>query len=364
MQIYLVGGAVRDALLGLPVHERDWVVVGATAEQLLAAGYLQVGRDFPVFLHPETKEEYALARTERKVAAGYRGFEVHADPGVTLDEDLARRDLTINAIAQDGDGKLYDPFHGQADLQARILRHVSPAFSEDPVRVLRLARFAARFADFSVAADTMQLLQAMVQAGEVDATVPERVWRELVRALAAPAAWRFFEVLQQAGALAVLMPEFAWQADSLARLQRICAGTQVVAERWAAILADLNPQAVQAINQRLAAPVAFRDLALLVARHTALIETADKASPEQLLALWQACDVARRPERLPAVVASVAAASAQDITSAQRRLTQAMQVIGQVSVKPLLAQGLQGKDLATALQQARLQALNRLAADD
>ena len=183
MQIFSVGGAVRDELLGLPVQDRDWVVIGTTPEQMQAKGYRPVGKDFPVFLHPKTHEEYALARTERKTAPGYKGFAFHAAPDVTLEQDLARRDLTINAIAKDGDGNIADPYNGRRDIESRILRHVSPAFSEDPVRILRVARFAARFTEFSVAAETTQLMSAMVQAGEVDHLVPERVWQELSRGL-------------------------------------------------------------------------------------------------------------------------------------------------------------------------------------
>src|SRR5437868_8838191 len=207
MQTYIVGGAVRDELLGLPVNDRDWVVVGASPQQLIAAGFLPVGKDFPVFLHPETREEYALARTERKTAAGYHGFVFHAEPNVTLEQDLARRDLTINAMAQDTQGRIVDPFHGQRDLKARVLRHVTTAFREDPVRILRLARFAARFADFSVAPETMQLMREMVEAGEVDALVPERVWQELSRGLMEARPSRMFEVLRDCGALARLLPE-------------------------------------------------------------------------------------------------------------------------------------------------------------
>ncbi len=203
----MVGGAVRDALLGLPVNDHDWVVVGATPEAMVAQGYLPVGKDFPVFLHPQTHEEYALARTERKTAPGYRGFVIHADPGVTLEQDLARRDLTINAIAQDDAGALIDPFHGRRDLSQRVLRHVTGAFREDPVRILRVARFAARFADFSLAPETLVLMREMVIAGEADHLVPERVWQELARGLLEPAPSRMFELLRECGALARLLPE-------------------------------------------------------------------------------------------------------------------------------------------------------------
>jgi tRNA nucleotidyltransferase (CCA-adding enzyme) len=210
MQIYLVGGAVRDALLGLPVHDRDWVVVGATPQQMVDQGYLPVGKDFPVFLHPRTHEEYALARTERKTGRGYQGFAVHAAPEVTIEEDLARRDLTINAIAQPADepkAALIDPFHGQQDVTQRVLRHVTDAFREDPVRILRVARFAARFADFTLAPETLALMREMVQAGEADALVAERVWQELSRGLMEDTPSRMFEVLRACDALQRLLPE-------------------------------------------------------------------------------------------------------------------------------------------------------------
>src|SRR4051812_26627128 len=207
METYVVGVAVRDALLGLPVNDRDWVVVGASPQQLIASGFLPVGKDFPVFLHPETREEYALARTERKTAAGYHGFVFHAEPSVTLEQDLARRDLTINAMAQDAQGRIIDPFGGQHDLRARVLRHVTESFREDPVRILRLARFAARFGQFNVAPETMILMRGMVQAGEVDALVAERVWQELARGLMEPQPSRMFTVLRDCGALAKLLPE-------------------------------------------------------------------------------------------------------------------------------------------------------------
>ena len=207
MQLFEVGGAVRDALLGRSVHDRDWVAVGATPQQLIEAGYLPVGRDFPVFLHPETREEVALARTERKTAPGYHGFAFHAAPDVSLEQDLARRDLTINAIARTSDGTLIDPHGGRRDLEARLLRHVSPAFAEDPVRILRVARFAARFADFEVAPETIALMRGMVAAGEADALVPERVWQELSRGLMEARPSRLFDVLRDCDALARLLPE-------------------------------------------------------------------------------------------------------------------------------------------------------------
>ena len=224
--IYTVGGAVRDALLGLPVKDRDYVVVGADPEQLQALGYQPVGKDFPVFLHPDTHEEYALARTERKTAPGYAGFTFHAAADVTLEQDLMRRDLTINAIAMDKQGNLIDPYGGQADIQNKIFRHVSSAFAEDPVRILRLARFAARFPDFTIASETMQLMHTMVQAGEVDALVPERVWQELSRGLMEKKPSRLFQVLQECGALQKILPELAAldivQRTSSSRSEKNC----------------------------------------------------------------------------------------------------------------------------------------------
>ncbi|NCV63965.1 MAG: multifunctional CCA tRNA nucleotidyl transferase/2'3'-cyclic phosphodiesterase/2'nucleotidase/phosphatase, partial [Betaproteobacteria bacterium] len=207
MKTYLVGGAVRDALLGITGADRDWVVVGSTPESMVALGFTPVGKDFPVFLHPQTHEEYALARTERKTAPGYKGFVVHASPEVTLEEDLARRDLTINAMAQADDGSVVDPFGGQRDLQNKVLRHVTDAFREDPVRILRVARLAARYPDFSVAPQTMALMQDMVRAGEVNALVSERVWQELAKGLMAKQPSRLLQVLRECGALHVLLPE-------------------------------------------------------------------------------------------------------------------------------------------------------------
>ncbi len=207
MEIYSVGGCVRDIIMNRPIHDRDYVVVGSTVEEMLSLGYKPVGKDFPVFLHPETKEEYALARTERKVAPGYKGFVVHSDPTVTLEEDLSRRDLTINAMAMDADGKIIDPFGGQKDIEAKVFRHVSPAFREDPVRILRLARFAARYTDFTVAPETMKLMKSMVESGEVDALVPERIWKELSVGLMEEKPSRMIDLLHDCGALARIFPE-------------------------------------------------------------------------------------------------------------------------------------------------------------
>jgi tRNA nucleotidyltransferase (CCA-adding enzyme) len=304
MKTYIVGGAVRDALLGLPVVDRDFVVVGATPEAMIERGFTPVGKDFPVFLHPDTHEEYALARTERKSGHGYTGFVVHADPGVSLEDDLLRRDLTINAMAQDEDGRLIDPHGGQADLAARRFRHVSPAFAEDPVRILRVARFAARFAEFSIATETRALMGAMVAAGEVDHLVPERVWQELARGLMEAAPMRMIEVLAECGALARCLPELAArhraQSGALgAALDCAVRARLDLAQRWALLFGD-DPAAAEAASERVRVPLACKDAAVLLARFGgALAGTPDAAAR---LEVMSACDVFRRPERLAAIL--------------------------------------------------------------
>ncbi|HEY0817976.1 MAG TPA: multifunctional CCA addition/repair protein [Rhizobacter sp.] len=332
MKTYMVGGAVRDALLGLPVNDHDWVAVGATPEEMVAAGYTPVGRDFPVFLHPQTKEEVALARTERKSAPGYRGFTVHADPGVTLEDDLMRRDLTINAMARDADGTLIDPYHGQRDLQAKVLRHVSPAFAEDPVRILRLARFAARFADFTVADETVALMRTMVAAGEVDALVPERVWQELSRGLMEHRPSRMFEVLRQCGALARLLPEVdrLWgvpqpaahhpEVDTGVHLMLVLdMAAQMQAPltvRFACLGHDLGKgttpaemlprhlahearsvKLVEAMCERLRVPTDCRELAVVVAREHGNVHRSGDLDAAAVMRLLDRCDAWRRPQR-------------------------------------------------------------------
>ena len=330
--IYTVGGAVRDALLGLPVKDRDYVVVGADPEQLQALGYQPVGKDFPVFLHPDTHEEYALARTERKTAPGYAGFAFHAAADVTLEQDLMRRDLTINAIAMDEQGNLIDPYGGQADIQNKIFRHVSKAYAEDPVRILRLARFAARFPDFSIASETMQLMQTMVQAGEVDALVPERVWQELSRGLMEKKPSRQFQVLHECGALQKILPELAAldtvQYTSSSQLEKnlYSIALQVVDEaaqhnaslaiRFALLLCDaemlnghsdvastttklssLNTTFVEAACTRLKIQNEVRDVAIMFARESSHLHHANTFSAEMLVKLFERCDAFRRPER-------------------------------------------------------------------
>ncbi|GAA5785326.1 multifunctional CCA addition/repair protein [Chitiniphilus shinanonensis] len=311
MKIYKVGGAVRDRLLGLPVKDVDWVVVGADAAQMEAQGFRPVGKDFPVFLHPRTQEEYALARTERKSGRGYKGFTVFADPSVTLEEDLARRDLTINAMAEDEQGNVIDPFGGRDDLRDRLLRHVSPAFAEDPVRILRLARFAARFG-FAVAPETLALMQGMVTDGEADHLVAERVWQELARGLMEARPSAMFDVLCRCGALARVAPELdaLWQVpDRGERVMRVldytAAQEQPLAIRYASLCARLGDgeaaqdeaALVEALSKRLRAPSECRDLALMARRERQTIHHASTLDADALLALFGRTDALRKPER-------------------------------------------------------------------
>jgi tRNA nucleotidyltransferase (CCA-adding enzyme) len=414
MQRYLVGGAVRDRLLGLPVQDRDFVVVGATPQDMVAAGYTPVGKDFPVFLHPQTHDEHALARTERKTAPGYRGFVFHADSDVTLEQDLARRDLTINAMAQAEDGTLTDPFGGQRDLQARVLRHVSPAFLEDPVRILRLARFAARFADFSVAPETMQLMRAMVGNGEIDALVPERVWQELARGLMERAPARMFDVLQGCGALARLLPALAavWPAPAAvppvpansgaAPLQEsgvvalpaaIDAAGQAGAPLCVRLAVLLQPTAlrqggtgaqggapavvasrgtrqdvtapIEAACARLKAPSDCRDLALLLGReHDCLL--AGLPAPDQALAMLERCDALRKPQRflqaLDAVLFGSDAGAAPAIALAWRCALETACAVdaGAIAAATRLAHPAQPLQIQAAVRAGRLAALGAL----
>jgi len=332
MKIYIVGGAVRDELLGRPNADRDYVVVGATPQAMQAAGYRPVGKDFPVFLHPKTHEEYALARTERKSGHGYHGFTFHAAPDVTLEEDLARRDLTINAMAKGADGELIDPYCGQRDLQAKILRHVGPAFAEDPVRILRIARFAARFSDFSVAPETLALMRGMVASGEVDHLVAERVWQELAKGMMENKPSRLFDVLRDCGALARLLPEVdalfgvAQRADYHPEIDTGIHTMMVIDQsahhrlplpgRFAALTHDLGKaqtppdilprhlgheersfSLTETLSARLRVPNDCRDLALLMARYHGTIHRATELKASTIVSLFEKTDALRRPER-------------------------------------------------------------------
>lgn len=400
MQTYLVGGAVRDRLLGEPTAERDWVVVGATPAELEQAGFRRVGRSFPVFLHPETGEEYALARTERKTAPGYHGFEICAEPGVTLEQDLQRRDLTVNAMAEATDGVLIDPYGGQRDLDARRLRHVSDAFREDPVRILRVARFAARFhrLGFQVAADTRRLMAEMVAAGEASALVPERVWKETDTALASDAPQVFFEVLRDCGALAVIYPELdalfgvpqperhhpeidtgVHTLMGLQQAARLQASPEV---RYAVLVHDLgkattspdlwpkHPQhelrsaeLARLVSRRIGVPRRYRELAEQVARYHTLCHRAAELRPATVLQLLEGTDALRRPERFDDFLLACEA-DAKGRTGLEHEaypqadlLRRAREAAAAVTTSDLADPTLEGEALGHALREARCQAI-------
>ena len=402
MQTYRVGGAVRDSLLGLPVTDHDWVAVGATVEQMLAAGFTPVGRDFPVFLHPQTKDEVALARTERKSAPGYRGFTIQADPAVTLEQDLERRDLTVNAIAQADDGTLIDPFHGQRDLQAGVLRHVSGAFAEDPVRILRLARFAARWPHFVVAPETTALCAQMVAAGEADALVAERVWQELSRGLMEAQPSRLFAVLRDCGALARVLPEVdrLWgvpqpephhpEVDTGLHLTMVLDTAARLAAplpvRWACLVHDLgkgstpkdewprhlghearSAKLADALAERLRVPADCRELGTVVAREHGNIHRSDTLDPAATLRLLERCDALRRPERFEQALLACECDARGRLGRGEsdypprKRLAAALERARSVDTAAVaanaIARGLSGPALGAQIAAARVQAL-------
>jgi tRNA nucleotidyltransferase (CCA-adding enzyme) len=375
MKLYVVGGAVRDRLLGAPATDRDWVAVGATPEQLLALGYKPVGKDFPVFLHPLTNEEVALARTERKSAPGYHGFVFHAAPEVTLEQDLVRRDLTINAMAEDESGQIIDPHGGQRDLLARLLRHVSPAFAEDPVRLLRLARFAARWPTFTVAAETQTLLTNMVQAGEVDALVSERVWQELARGLMAAQPSRMFEVLAACGALQRLLPEIASGlapgSSALVALELALEAQQEVPQQAPqpvpqpvpltvryALLPWPDVPAVQAVSERLR-------VAELTLRERPTVLASGALGAAGCVALFNRCDAWRRPQRFEQLL-QVCAFSAPDPAGSAApldRLRQCLRAACAINTAQVAqaasAHGAQGPAVGAAIEAARTEAVRQ-----
>lgn len=399
-KIYCVGGSVRDRLLGLAVQDHDWVVVGSTPEHMVEQGFQPVGKDFPVFLHPQTHEEYALARTERKTARGYQGFAVYAAPDVTLEQDLLRRDFTINAIAQDADGKLIDPHNGVADLRAGILRHVSAAFSEDPVRILRAARFAARFG-FTIAPETLALMRGMVDDGEVDALVAERVWQELARGLMEKKPSRFFETLRSCGALAKIIPE----VDALFGVPQpekhhpeIDCGIHTMlvvddaalhdyplAVRFAALAHDLGKAAtpkdilprhighelrsvdlLQAMCERLRVPADCRDLGLLAARYHGDIHRAKELRAETIIKLFQSTDAWRRPERFTQLLQACSSDARgrtgheQDAYPQADYLLQLLAAARTVDAGEIARQCADNSIIAAAVQQARIGAIEEL----
>lgn len=404
MEIYLVGGAVRDELLGRSVGERDWVVVGATPAELESRGYRSVGKDFPVFLHPQTGEEYALARLERKVAPGYRGFTTEFSPSVTLEQDLARRDLTINAMARDTAGNIIDPFGGRADLDKRLLRHVSPAFVEDPVRILRVARFIARFAHlgFTVAPETLTLMRRMVDSGEVDALVPERVWRELARALDEPTPRAAIELLREVGALRVILPELdalfgvpqrpEWHPEvdtgehTLLALQVAALRGTSQAVRFAVLVHDLGKAltpkaewprhhahetlglpAIEALCARLRVPQEHRELGLLASRFHTHVHRGLELRTSTLLELLEHCDAFRRPARFVEFLEACECDARGRLGFAEKpypqraRVEQAFEIARSISLTESEREGLDGAAIGERLRSKRLAALKRIA---
>lgn len=386
MEYYLVGGAVRDECLGLPVSDRDYVVVGATPDMLKAKGYRQIGQTFPCFLNPVTQDEYALARTEKKAGAGHTGFICDFHPGITLEEDLSRRDLTINAIAKSENGEYIDPFNGLDDLRQRVLRHVSPAFAEDPLRVLRVARFASRYHDlgFRIAPETQALMRALVDSGELSNLTPERVWKETVRVLDQAHPSRFFIELRHVNALSVLMPEFdrLWREasshESVNALNKIDNAAQQTCDAritFAVLALSIHrhtgnsDDAVSTLCDRLKVPTAFKQLALLVSRYADSCHTIMRLTAQPILSLLEQLDCYRKPERLHAFVKACEIDQLTDTQEHQavypqrKRLLDLSRVVQAVPVAPLVAQGLVGQAIADQLKLERIKAIEYYLSD-
>ncbi len=364
MEIYLVGGAIRDELLGLPVKERDWVVVGGSPEELIKQGFQPVGKDFPVFLHPKTHEEYALARTERKTAKGYKGFAFYAAPDVTLEDDLKRRDLTINAMAQSSSGELIDPFGGQEDLQRHLLRHVSLAFAEDPVRILRGARIATKLTDFDVYPETNELMRQMVKEGEVDALVAERVWQEFERALQEKKPQRFFKVLENCNALTILFPEINLKGAGTKALISATDLSQAGPVRFAALCHDISDSSVKKLCQRVRAPREYADLAILVSKWYSAYTNILTALPEDLLHLLKSTDAFRRPNRfqyfLLACRACIIATDNEPNAPRDKLLQKALKAVKAIDIKPLLEKDLKGQAFADELYKMQIATIKEM----
>lgn len=355
MKIYLVGGAVRDELLGIIPKEKDYVVIGATEEDMLKLGYQQVGKDFPVFLHPVTKEEYALARRERKTGRGYTGFSFDTSPQVTLEEDLMRRDLTINAMAKDLEtGEIIDPYGGQEDLKNKLLRHVSPAFQEDPVRILRVARFAARLVEFGVADQTIDLMRHMVESGEVDALVPERVWKEFERALSEKKPSRFFYTLQNCGALEILFPQLSGKDECLLALQLVANPIEDRVARFGALMYHLTEEEVRAITNKYRIPNEYKEFALLFVRQ---IRQTDELSPSEILQFLNSLDAFRREERFNKFLKVFQLLGIKDTASFFQHCFDAAKA---VDVNKLISEGFSNAELGRQIKNKREQAIDEL----
>lgn len=353
MEIYLVGGAVRDSLLGLPITERDWVVVGATPAEMLKLGFQPVGKDFPVFLHPQTHEEYALARTERKTGKGYKGFAFYSASDVTLIEDLQRRDLTINAIAQAEDGTLIDPYHGQLDLKRKLLRHVSPAFQEDPVRILRTARFAARFTDFDIHPSTYELMEKMVREGEVDALVAERVWQEFRRALESVQPWRFLEILERCQALVILFPQIKLTPELKTLFENAIKTISSPPIRFAVLTHNLTQTEIQDLINRYRIPREYADLALLTAKWRHVYAEIFNLSAAQIYELLKSVDARRRPERFENFISACAACTPHHPLS-NLFLQSCVKQIQIMDIQDLIGKNLKGEELAKQLAERQI----------
>ena len=386
MQIYLVGGAVRDKLLSLPVKDKDFVVVGATPAEMLAQGYQQVGKDFPVFLHPSSKQEYALARTERKSGSGYTGFTCYAAPDVTLEQDLVRRDLTINAMVEDMNGQIIDPLNARADLDNRILRHISESFSEDPLRVLRVARFTARFyhLGFTIANETLTLMQSMTQAGDLAELTPERVWQEVEKTLSAANPEIFFHVLNEIGALAVILPELdalfermlnthsegdnetkTVGQQALIQLHKTALLSADLAIRFAALMQKLdNSQvSIKALAKRCKVPNEHRDLALLVSAQQENIHSALTLEPTALISLFDNTDAWRKPERFQQILLTCSSSQVcklPDEYQPTQYLTKMLNAACDIAVQPIIAAGFRGAEIKQQLTTQRIAALTTL----
>lgn len=358
MKIYLVGGAIRDALLQLPVTEKDWVVVGSTPEAMIDAGYQPVGKDFPVFLHPKTKEEYALARTEKKTAKGYKGFQFYTSPDVTLEEDLKRRDLTINAMAQDDHGNIIDPYHGQDDLNHQLLKHVSPAFSEDPVRLLRIARFASKLPEFRIHPDTLQLMQTMVNAGEVDALIAERVWKEFDKALGLKAPWRFIDCLTSCQAWDRLFPEVSLTQQQRNDFQQHALTHTNADQRFALLLSHSNEQAITTLAQRYRVPNHYRDLAILLTRHANNYHTLALNDATALLTLFKDTDALRKPDRFM-VFTQLADSLSPRAKKRSEFCHTALQQLQALSTQAIQQSGVKGLAFAKAVHNQQLETLKQ-----
>ncbi len=360
MQIYLVGGAVRDSLLGREVKENDWVIVGATPEQMIELGFKPVGKDFPVFLHPKTNEEYALARTERKQGRGYKGFVFHTGIDVTLEEDLKRRDLTINAIAQDDDGNIIDPYNGQKDLKNKIFRHVSKAFIEDPLRVIRVARFAAKLPEFNLHPDTLHMMQEISASNEIEALEPQRVWKEIARALNEEVPSRFFEYLELCDALKILFPELEEVEIAIKRLAYAASLGLRPEVLWAALLYHTDSYHIKLIDQRLNTPKKYHEIAYLSHESCPIWANIENNNAEEYLQWLKMVDAFRRPERFKILLEVCKYCEECNGILKAEKCDEVYESANQITAEPFVKQGLKGLEIGKAIDKARIEAISKI----